>query len=215
MYNRWMCFLGALFWGPIASDIICANVYVVVVVALIRVYIIASVARVDARRRAQSRVARDVSPAPIYSTISIVVVFSFHFHLKPVFNEMSYYSRSPPPLQHPVPTHPAFIPEPPSTPASPGGYQRYTSSPPQPGQQQHQSFVAPHTQPAATGYHPAFAHAQGAAPMQGMAGQGGVPYAAWGIDGATAQFGMQLGQNAMSVGQEYVAKNVRLEYIHI
>ena len=42
-----------------------------------------------------------------------------------------------------------------------------------------------------------------------MGGPGGVPYAAWGIDGATAQFGMQLGQNAMSAGQEYVAKNVR------
>ena len=41
----------------------------------------------------------------------------------------NYYSRSPPPLQHPVPTHPAFIPEPPSTPgpgpASPQDYQRY------------------------------------------------------------------------------------------
>ena len=41
----------------------------------------------------------------------------------------TYYTRSPPPLQHPVPTHPAFIPEPPSTPgpgpASPQGYQRY------------------------------------------------------------------------------------------
>ncbi|KAG1765227.1 YIF1-domain-containing protein [Suillus occidentalis] len=47
---------------------------------------------------------------------------------------MSYYSRSPPPLQHPVPTHPAFIPEPPSMPASPQGYQRFASSSP-PNQQ--------------------------------------------------------------------------------
>ncbi|KAG1717887.1 YIF1-domain-containing protein [Suillus lakei] len=43
---------------------------------------------------------------------------------------MSYYSRSPPPLQHPVPTHPAFVPEPPSTPASPQGYKRLAIHPP-------------------------------------------------------------------------------------
>ncbi|KAI6004369.1 YIF1-domain-containing protein [Pisolithus orientalis] len=44
----------------------------------------------------------------------------------------SYYSRSPPPLQHPVPTHPAFIPEPPSTPgpgSPPQGYHRYQPQP--------------------------------------------------------------------------------------
>ncbi|TFY52459.1 hypothetical protein EVG20_g10540, partial [Dentipellis fragilis] len=29
----------------------------------------------------------------------------------------------------------------------------------------------------------------------------------WGFDGATAQFGMQLGQNAVHAGQEYVQKN--------
>ncbi|KAF9244269.1 YIF1-domain-containing protein [Melanogaster broomeanus] len=55
----------------------------------------------------------------------------------------NYYSRSPPPLQHPVPTHPAFIPEPPSTPGPP---------------------------PA--------------------------DFAAWGMNDATAHFGMQLGQSA-------------------
>ncbi|VDB96245.1 unnamed protein product [Peniophora sp. CBMAI 1063] len=126
---------------------------------------------------------------------------------------MSYYSRSPPPLQHPVPTHPAFIPEPPSTPASPQGYQRYTSSPPQP-HTQHQAFVAPSVQTqgvpvgGGAGYHPAFQHAQGGPGAPMAPGQGGIPYAAWGIDGATAQFGMQLGQNAMSAGQEYVAKNL-------
>ncbi len=47
-------------------------------------------------------------------------------------NPYSSSSHSPPPLQHPAPTHPAFIPEPPSTPVSPDGYQRFTSSPPQP-----------------------------------------------------------------------------------
>ncbi|KAG6328561.1 hypothetical protein ID866_10526, partial [Astraeus odoratus] len=85
----------------------------------------------------------------------------------------NYYSRSPPPLQHPVPTHPAFIPEPPSTPgpgpgSPPQGYQRY--------------------QPARLEPH--------------------VPdFAAWGMNDATAQFGMQLGQSAVAAGQDYVQKN--------
>ncbi|KAJ2926007.1 hypothetical protein H1R20_g11081, partial [Candolleomyces eurysporus] len=43
---------------------------------------------------------------------------------------MSHYpSQSPPPLRHPVPTHPAYIPEPPSTPSSPQGYRKFSSSP--------------------------------------------------------------------------------------
>ncbi|KIJ15732.1 hypothetical protein PAXINDRAFT_168772 [Paxillus involutus ATCC 200175] len=66
----------------------------------------------------------------------------------------NYYSRSPPPLQHPVPTHPTFIPEPPSTP-----------------------------------------------------GPGPADFAAWGMNDATAQFGMQLGQSAVAAGQDYVQKN--------
>ncbi|KAF9218602.1 hypothetical protein BS17DRAFT_791073 [Gyrodon lividus] len=66
----------------------------------------------------------------------------------------NYYSRSPPPLQHPVPTHPTFIPEPPSTP-----------------------------------------------------GPGSGDFAAWGMNDATAQFGMQLGQSAVAAGQDYVQKN--------
>jgi hypothetical protein len=40
-------------------------------------------------------------------------------------------SRSPPPLQHPIPTHPHFIPEPPETPVTggmePQGYMRFSS----------------------------------------------------------------------------------------
>lgn len=83
----------------------------------------------------------------------------------------NYYSRSPPPLQHPVPTHPAFIPEPPSTPTSPPqGYQRYH----------------PQTEP-------------------------NIPdFGAWGLNDATTQFGMQLGQSAVAAGQDYVQKNVRI-----
>ncbi|KAI0029704.1 YIF1-domain-containing protein [Vararia minispora EC-137] len=123
---------------------------------------------------------------------------------------MSYYPRSPPPLQHPVPTHPAFIPEPPSTPASPHGYKRFASSPP----------VAHPPQPFGSppqGYTNPFQHQQQQhAPRQAHAGAGtqssfSVPpadFSAWGLDGATAQLGMQLGQNAMNAGQEYVSKNL-------
>jgi hypothetical protein len=42
-----------------------------------------------------------------------------------------------------------------------------------------------------------------------MAGGGGGPnFAAWGMNDATAQFGMQLGQSAVAAGQDYVQKNV-------
>ncbi|KAF8989923.1 YIF1-domain-containing protein [Cyathus striatus] len=104
-------------------------------------------------------------------------------------------SQSPPPLRHPVPTHPAYIPEPPSTPASPQGYQRFSSSPGPGGpippltQQQfptHQPHQQPHLHPQA--HQPDFT--------------------AWGIDGATAQLGMQLGSSAVAAGQEYVQKNL-------
>ena len=120
---------------------------------------------------------------------------------------------SPPPLRHPVPTHPAYIPEPPSTPASPpAGYQRYSSSP-QPG---------PTGQPAhAQQYVPAYPFQNPAAPgPQNLAQQPqpshfGGPIPGWnmnnmGVDSATAQLGMQLGSSAVAAGQEYVQKNVRV-----
>jgi hypothetical protein len=114
-----------------------------------------------------------------------------------------YSSRSPPPLQHPVPTHPAYIPEPPSTPASPQGYQRYASSPAQPSQH----FAHP------TAY-PQFPHQPPhLAPLHNQSGppHDAIPdFSAWGLDGATAQFGMQLGQNAVAAGQSYVQRNVPL-----
>ena len=83
----------------------------------------------------------------------------------------NYYSPSPPPLQHPVPTHPAYIPEPPATPTSPPqGYQRYH----------------PQSEP------------------------NNIPdFAAWGLNDATTQFGMHLGQSAVAAGHDYVQKNVR------
>ena len=140
---------------------------------------------------------------------------------------MTFYNsnnRSPPPLQHPVPTHPAYIPEPPSTPVSPQGYQRYTSSPgPNPNQTYAQPIPTQQQQHIPSGY---MGHAQyqpmgsmGSPPrQQPMHGQvpshmpptAPVDFSAWGLNDATAQFGMQLGQSAVAAGQDYVQKNVRL-----
>lgn len=100
---------------------------------------------------------------------------------------------------------------------SPGGYQRFTSSPP--------SQNAP--LPPQQGYGQNFAQAypyqpQQQAPLQhqghmgqmagppGVGGVGTPDFGAWGMDGPTAQFGMQLGQSAVAAGQDYVQKNVRL-----
>ena len=124
---------------------------------------------------------------------------------------MSYYTNnsSPPPLQHPVPTHPAYIPEPPSTPMSPQGYQRYTSSPSAPGYAQpmpnagHPSHISP-PYGAGGAYQPAHQ------PHPQMNPAAPVDFSAWGLDNATAAFGMQLGQSAVAAGQEYVQKNVCL-----
>ncbi|KAF8965454.1 YIF1-domain-containing protein [Flammula alnicola] len=132
---------------------------------------------------------------------------------------------SPPPLRHPVPTHPAYIPEPPSTPASPQGYQRFSSSPGPVLQQQQQ---APHIQAYPThvpAYTSPFQHSQPPIPPQYQPGlnmhhmqpqhpsqplppQMHAPdFTAWGLDGATAQLGMQLGQTAVAAGQDYVQRN--------
>ncbi|THH15196.1 hypothetical protein EW146_g5244 [Bondarzewia mesenterica] len=110
-----------------------------------------------------------------------------------------YSSRSPPPLQHPVPTHPAFIPEPPSTPVSPQGYQRYTSSPPVNPQPQHPASSYPQFQPLRAGV-------PGQPAPQAPHGHGVPDFSAWGIDSTTASLGMQLGQNAVSAGQDYMQK---------
>ena len=118
---------------------------------------------------------------------------------------------SPPPLLHPVPTHPMYIPEPPPTPGSPHGYQRFvgTSSPPL-QQPHHQGYAnqnvpmysAGQPQPTQYGQPPPMHQSQ-----QGY--QQHVPdFSAWGIDGATTQLGMQLGHSAVQAGQNYVQQNV-------
>ena len=130
-------------------------------------------------------------------------------------------SRSPPPLQHPKPTHPAYPPpEPPKTPggstnsspysqaqriSSDGGYQRYSSPPVDAAQQQQQGFsayapqAAPQAQPQ--GY-------QQARPYGNMAGQGQGGDFGWQMNDATTQMGVQFGKSAVAAGQDYVEKNV-------
>lgn len=152
---------------------------------------------------------------------------------------MAFYNsnnRSPPPLQHPVPTHPAYIPEPPSTPVSPQGYQRYTSSPgPATAANPNQSYAAqpipPQPHMSSSYMAPQVGHGQyqplgsmGSPPrQQPIHGQvpshmhptAPVDFSAWGLNDATAQFGMQLGQSAVAAGQDYVSKNVRLSFFRI
>ena len=137
-------------------------------------------------------------------------------------------SHSPPPLRHPVPTHPAYIPEPPPTPQ---GYQRFSSSPGPGGGSvplgghQHQQYPMPAGPQRVQAYTTPFQHSQvasganqgyghdggGQAPPQGGSyapGPATADFRAWGLDGATAQFGMQLGSSAVAAGQDYVQKNV-------
>ena len=82
---------------------------------------------------------------------------------------------SSPLLRHPVPKHPSYIPEPP---ASPHGYQRFSSSPAPPN-------LPPYTPPFPSSNLPA-----------------------WEIDATTTQLGMRLGHSAVAAGQEYMQRNV-------
>ncbi|KAG9019507.1 hypothetical protein FRB90_001168 [Tulasnella sp. 427] len=131
-----------------------------------------------------------------------------------------YYSqgRSPPPLQHPIPTHAHYqIPEPPETPGAPDaaqGYMRFTSPPAQPSlrasQGQQGVFMQQPQYGGGGAYHqppPGF-QAWGSGPQQAQQHPNGVPnLAAFGVDSATAQMGVQLGKSAMAAGQDYVEKN--------
>ncbi|KAF4584993.1 hypothetical protein EYR40_001819 [Pleurotus pulmonarius] len=131
-------------------------------------------------------------------------------------NMSQYTSSSPPPLRHPIPTHPAYIPDPPSTPSSPQGYQRFSSSPAPASQPaQYPTHVPAYTTPFQHNYNPGHDQIHGAN-MHGMPpnpppqAQGMMPppdFGAWGMNDATAQFSMQLGQSAVAAGQDYVQRN--------
>ncbi|KIY66320.1 YIF1-domain-containing protein [Cylindrobasidium torrendii FP15055 ss-10] len=120
-------------------------------------------------------------------------------------------SQSPPPLRHPVPTHPTFIPEPPQTPGTPDGYQRFSSSPGPAPAQPHQLHPAYGAQsvPAYSSYQPPpVPNNPYASPPQVPPQQNFGQFAQWaGVDTATAQLGLQLGNSAVQAGQDYVQKN--------
>nr|KIR48145.1 ER to Golgi transporter Yif1 [Cryptococcus bacillisporus CA1280] len=143
----------------------------------------------------------------------------------PTMVHQPYMSHSPPPLQHPKPTHIAYPPpEPPHTPAqstdsspysqpqriSQDGYLRYSSPPAGEPSASSSGFSS---------YAPSLAQGQQSAQPRQPYGQGGTPgvqsvhgYAApgyaWpGMNDATAQMGMQFGKSAVAAGQEYVEKN--------
>ncbi|SPC61751.1 related to YIF1 - protein required for the fusion of COPII transport vesicles with the Golgi [Ustilago sp. UG-2017b] len=148
-----------------------------------------------------------------------------------------YPSRSPPPLQHPIPTHPPFkVPDPPISPnpvpqtsvtdphvssalrrggpaanlqaAAGGGYQRFASPPIQsPPNQSAYASSSYVSQQPNQGYFPG----TGAAGAQ-QQGWGGFPgFGGAGgppiMNDATAQMGVQFGQHMAAVGGEYVQKN--------
>ncbi|EKC98858.1 pyruvate transporter [Trichosporon asahii var. asahii CBS 8904] len=146
-------------------------------------------------------------------------------------------SHSPPPLQHPKPTHPAYPPpEPPQTPgrssqSSPysarlsqdaDGYARY-SSPPVGGSfgdaggamgnmgnmGNMQGSGSAYT-PQQGGQHPHQRAGFAPAGPNAPVGYGAQPagFGGWGgMNDATAQMGMQFGKSAISAGQDYVEKN--------
>ncbi len=134
--------------------------------------------------------------------------------------------RSPPPLQHPIPTHAHYqIPEPPDTPVTDQttqGYMRFTSPPGQGNMSSGQGPIpmqmsgmgygqpAPQLPPHQQQQQQQQPYGAYAPPpqssFQSFAGPNGIPNL--GQYDATAQIGMQLGKNAMAAGQDYVQKNV-------
>ncbi|KAG8977790.1 hypothetical protein FRB95_014567 [Tulasnella sp. JGI-2019a] len=125
--------------------------------------------------------------------------------------------RSPPPLQHPIPTHAHYqIPEPPETPGT-DGYMRFTSPPggqgvpSQPMGNMYMQQPKQHYEGGGAAYGGASGggyQSFGGGPGPSTAPGTGLPdLAAWGVNDATTQMGMHLGRSAVTAGQEYVAKN--------
>ena len=127
-------------------------------------------------------------------------------------------SRSPPPLQHPKPTHIAYPPpEPPHTPAtsthsspysqaqriSQDGYMRF-SSPPVGETSAATSGVETYAAPV----QPRQGYVASPAPP-GVTGYQNMGFNGWpGMNDTTAQMGVQFGKSAVAAGQDYVEKNV-------
>jgi hypothetical protein len=151
-------------------------------------------------------------------------------------------SRSPPPLQHPKPTHPAYPPpEPPKTPggstssspysqaqriSSDGGYVRYSSPPVDAASNSNSGYGTASTsgfnayapqgseQHGRAGYHAPTPGQTGPVPVQGYSsGFGGPGAPGWQMNDATAQMGVQFGKSAVAAGQDYVEKNVCLYFM--
>ena len=132
-------------------------------------------------------------------------------------------SRSPPPLHHPKPTHPAYPPpEPPHTPAastnsspysqaqriSQDEYMRFSSPPVVDTGSAIASGARAYSGPAQP--RQGYVHSP-APPAPGVSGYQNVGFNGWpGMNDATAQMGVQFGKSAVAAGQDYVEKNVRL-----
>ncbi|KAJ8489302.1 hypothetical protein ONZ45_g13648 [Pleurotus djamor] len=122
-------------------------------------------------------------------------------------------SSSPPPLRHPIPTHPAYIPDPPVDAVFTDGVSAVfvvacasTTPTPTTTRTSTTTTTGPPPQGIMHGMQPQHASQQ---PQQGGVG-GMMPppdFGAWGMNDATAQFGMQLGHSAVAAGQEYVQRN--------
>ncbi|KAF9399471.1 hypothetical protein BGX21_006180 [Mortierella sp. AD011] len=136
---------------------------------------------------------------------------------------------SPPPLQHPVPTHPPVQmrdPAPTPSPRMPyaqaqGGqgqpYQQNQYRPQQQQQQQRSSFDQQHQQQQPYGGSPQTQfmssqqhfqpqHHQQQQPQQQQ--QQGIPSFPFNLNDGTTQLGMQFGKSAVMAGQEYVEQNL-------
>jgi hypothetical protein len=130
-------------------------------------------------------------------------------------------SRSPPPLHHPKPTHPAYPPpEPPHTPAastdsspysqaqriSQDGYMRFSSPPVGEPSSASASGINAYAAPA----HPRQGYVHSPAPSAPrLGGYQNVGFNGWpGMNDATTQMGVQFGKSAVAAGQDYMEKNV-------
>ncbi|KAG0256822.1 hypothetical protein BG011_004311 [Mortierella polycephala] len=129
---------------------------------------------------------------------------------------------SPPPLQHPVPTHPPVQmrdPVPTPSPRMPYAqaqnqqghqYQQNQYHPQQQQQQQQQRSSFDQQQPYGGSSQSQYMSPQQPSPQQPQQPQQrhGIPSFPFNIDDGTTQLGMKFGRSAVSAGQEYVEQNL-------